>query len=164
MSTADKIVLEILEPALESVQRCPVDSKVIDGTFQTLSCPVCETAFCTFPCAEKLASRGKRCPVCKEFEMSKLAEIIQNITYTARLEDLRISRRVSDQVYDKLRLEYEIRQRDAMARVYRRTPQKDGGTRQGPLRCDHCGNEGDYIEQYDRWYCYKCRTYLPESG
>ena len=119
MSSTDKIALEILEPALQLVQRCPVDSKIIDGTFQTLACPVCETSFCAFPCAEKLTSRSKKCPVCKKFEMSKLAEIVQNITYRARLEDLKASRRVSDQIYDKLRVEYETRQRDAVARVYK---------------------------------------------
>ena len=153
MSTTDKMVLEILGPALQLVQRCPVDSKVIDGTFQTLGCPVCEATFCAFPCADKLASRGKKCPVCKKFEMSGLAEIIRNITYRARLDELKASRRVSDQVYDKLRVEYETRQRDAIARVYK-----------PPLKCDHCGEEANYVAQYDRWYCYKCRRYLPESG
>lgn len=77
-----------------------------------------------------LASRGKKCPVCKKFEMSKLTEIAQDITYRAKLEELKASRRVSDQIYDKLRVEYEARQRDAIARVYK-TP------------CDHCRKEAD---------------------
>ena len=125
MTTTDRIVLEILEPALGLVQRCPVDSKIIDGTFQTLRCPICETAFCIFPCIEKLASRNKKCPVCKKFEMSRLAEIIKNVTYRARLEELKVSQRVSDQVYDKLRFEYEIRQRDAIAQVYAKSPERE---------------------------------------
>ena len=105
-----------------------MDSKIIDGTFETLSCPVCETAFCTFPCIEKLASRNKKCPVCKKFEMSRLAEIIKNVTYRARLEELKVSQRVSDQVYDKLRLEYEIRQREAISQVYAKSPEREAET------------------------------------
>lgn len=95
-----------------------MDSKVIDGTFQTLRCPVCDAVFCAFPCAEKLASRGKKCPVCMKFEMGGLAGIIQNTTYRARLEELKASRRVSDQVYEKLKAEYEARQQEAIAQVY----------------------------------------------
>jgi hypothetical protein len=160
LTTTDKIVLEILEPALGLVQRCPVDSKIIDGTFETLSCPVCETAFCTFPCIEKLASRNKKCPVCKEFEMSRLAEIIKNVTYRARLEELKVSQRVSDQVYDKLRLEYEIRQRDAITQVYAKSPEREAETTYANQhRCVSCGKE----MLQDSVFCEFCGSRQPRS-
>jgi ribosomal protein S27AE len=28
--------------------------------------------------------------------------------------------------------------------------------------CPTCDNEANFIEQYDRWYCYTCQKYLPE--
>ena len=163
MSSDARVVLAILEPALQFVQKCPVDSKIIDRTFPTMSCPICGTAYCMSPCVEKLATKNKKCPTCKKFEMNKLVEIIQNITYRARLEELKASRRVSDHVYDKLRVEYETRQREAVARVYGKGSQKDGERDKAPLRCDHCGKETNYIAQYNRWYCYKCGRYLPVS-
>jgi len=58
--------------------------------------------------------------------MNTLVEIIQNISYRAKLEELKASRRVSDHVYDKLRVEYETRQREAIARVYGKGSQEDG--------------------------------------
>ncbi|MGI0149733.1 MAG: hypothetical protein ACREDF_09420, partial [Thermoplasmata archaeon] len=29
--------------------------------------------------------------------------------------------------------------------------------------CPRCGRELTYISQYDRWYCYSCRTYAPRA-
>jgi hypothetical protein len=162
LTTTDKIVLEILEPALGLVQRCPVDSKIIDGTFETLSCPVCETVFCTFPCIEKLASRNKKCPVCKKFEMSRLVEVIKNITYRARLEDLKASRRVSGEVYDKLRLEYEIRQRDAIAEVYAKSPEREAETKASDATQHQCVSCGKEIMQ-DSLFCEYCGSRQPRS-
>ena len=162
MTTTDTIVLEILEPALGLVQRCPVDSKIIDGTFQTLRCPICETAFCIFPCIEKLASRNKKCPVCKKFEMSRLAEIIQNITYRARLEELKVSQRVGDQVYDKLRLEYEIRQRDAIARVYAKSPGGEAERKAHDATQRYCVSCGKEI-LHESIFCEFCGSRQPRS-
>ena len=162
MTTTDRIVLEILEPALGLVQRCPVDSKIIDGTFQTLRCPICETAFCTFPCIEKLASRNKKCPVCKKFEMSRLAETIQNITYRARLEELKVSQRVGDQVYDKLRLEYEIRQRDAIARVYAKSPGGEAERKAHDATQRYCVSCGKEI-LHESIFCEFCGSRQPRS-
>jgi hypothetical protein len=118
LNSEEKIVLEILKPALDFVQKCPVDSKVIDDSFPTLKCPVCGTAFCMFPCAEKLALKSKKCPTCKKFEMSGLAEIVRNAAYVVKLEELKSRGAVSDSTYKKLKLEYENRSRDAIQRVY----------------------------------------------
>lgn len=118
LSAEERIVLEILEPALEYVRKCPVDSRVVDDTFPTLSCPLCGTTICMFPCVEKLASKNKKCPTCKKFEMSRLTEIVQNTKYLAKLEELKAAGGVSDPVYYKLRLEYESKNQDAIRRVY----------------------------------------------
>ena len=139
-----------------------MDSKIIDGTFQTLRCPICETAFCIFPCIEKLASHNKKCPVCKKFEMSRLAEIIQNITYRARLEELKVSQRVGDQVYDKLRLEYELRQRDAIARVYAKSSEGETERKAHDAtqrQCVSCGKE----ILHESIFCEYCGSRQPKS-
>jgi len=31
-------------------------------------------------------------------------------------------------------------------------------------RCPYCGGELTYIKEYDRWYCYNCKTYPPLTG
>lgn len=152
MSAEGKIALEILEPALGFVQRCPVDSRVIDGTFSTLGCPICGAVFCTFPCVDKLASRNRKCPVCKRFEMRGLDGMLKNLIYRTKLEELKSTRRVSDQVYQKLRREYEAKHEEIVARVY-----GQGGT--APL-CSFCKKRTSYIQHYNRWYCYNCRKYL----
>jgi hypothetical protein len=127
LTPEDMIVLEILEPALRFVPKCPVDSKVIDDTFPTLKCPVCGTPICMFPCVENLASRKKKCPACKKFEMSRLTEIVRNAKFRTNLEELKAKGGVSDSVYEKLKLEYESRNRDAIHRIYATSQERDGG-------------------------------------
>ncbi len=29
--------------------------------------------------------------------------------------------------------------------------------------CTKCGVETDWVEEYERWYCYECKEYLPEE-
>ena len=118
MSAEERIVVEILKPALEFVQKCPVDSKVIDDSFPTLRCAVCGKIFCMFPCAEKLALKNKKCPACKKFEMGRLAEIVRNSAYLVKLEGLKTAGAVSGSIYNKLKLEYEAKSRDAIKRAY----------------------------------------------
>ena len=38
---------------------------------------------------------------------------------------------------------------------------REPSAREGPRVCPTCGNDSKYIEQYGRWYCYNCKTYLP---
>jgi predicted RNA-binding Zn-ribbon protein involved in translation (DUF1610 family) len=156
------VVLEILEQALQFVQKCPVDSRIIDHTFPTLACPICGTAYCMSPCAERLVSKNKKCPKCKKFEMSRLAEIIQNTTYRARLEELKVSQRASDRVYDKLRLEYEVRQRDAIARIYAKSPEGEAETKAYDATQRQCVSCGKEILQ-ESMFCEFCGSRQPRS-
>lgn len=112
------MVLEILAPALDFVQRCPVDSKVIDDGTPAIACPVCGKVFCLFPCAEMLSSKNKKCPACKKFEMNKLSEIVQNAMHLAKLEELNATGRVGAPIYGKLKSEYESKKQKAMELVY----------------------------------------------
>jgi len=118
LTAEETIVLEVLKRALEFVEKCPVDSKVIDDSFPTLRCPACGTPFCMFPCAEKLALKNKKCPTCKRFEMGRLREIVRNSSYLEKLEELKATDAVSSSIYNKLKLEYEARSRDAIQRAY----------------------------------------------
>jgi RNA polymerase-binding transcription factor DksA len=94
--------------------------------------------------------------------MSRLAEIIQNITYRARLEELKVSQRVSDQVYDKLRLEYEIRQRDAIARVYAKSPERESERKADDATQRHCVSCGKEILP-ESIFCEFCGSRQPKS-
>jgi isoleucyl-tRNA synthetase len=33
-----------------------------------------------------------------------------------------------------------------------------------PRNCQFCGNALNYIEEYNRWYCYECKKYAPEEA
>ena len=162
MSSKDTIVLDILEPALEYVQKCTVDSRVIDGTFPSLSCPVCGILLCMFPCAETLASKNKKCPSCKRSEMNVLTEIVRNTKYRLKLEELKAAGMVSDAIYDKLRLEYDRKNREAVGRVYPTGSEKTHDVIS--IECPTCGKPADYVPRYERWYCYNCGRYLAEHS
>lgn len=31
------------------------------------------------------------------------------------------------------------------------------------MKCPNCGNDANYIKEYDSWYCYNCKAYLPQE-
>jgi hypothetical protein len=154
----NEIRLEILEPALAFVRRCPLDSRVIDGTFPTLKCPVCGATYCVFPCAEKLVAKDKKCPVCKQYQMHGMMELVRSTSRLTKLEEVRTAGGVSEPVYQKLKREYERRRQETLTIVYSgNSPRSD----EDAAYCSICGGLASYIRKYGRWYCYWCKRYLP---
>ncbi len=94
--------------------------------------------------------------------MSQLTEILQNSRHLLRLEELKDVGRVSASVYEKLRLEYEAKNQDAIAEVYSGSVSQDKLQREVAIKCTTCGKKASYIAEYERWYCYKCKKYQPK--
>jgi ribosomal protein S27AE len=70
-----------------------------------------------------------------------------------------------DEEYDPsvTRIIYDNPDSEKFGRVgpsgYREFGQKEMNLNIPP--CNNCGGNTEYIDRYDRWYCYKCSTYLP---
>ncbi len=111
------IEIQLLDPILEYLPRCPVDSKILQRNTEFVACPLCGARICTEPCAEDLAENNRSCPRCKKYKFGPFRPLLSNMKFIRKLESLRTENKISESVYLKLREEYVSKIRDLTATV-----------------------------------------------
>jgi len=99
------IDIELTTSADQYVPKCGVDNRILDGSFKTIKCASCSSEFCLLPCGGIIIENQSVCPRCRREGFPRL----QYHVYLARLDQLHITGKTSNDAYEKLKKEYEAK-------------------------------------------------------